>query len=449
MIHRCGRPSWRRPEARRALRWGLWSRARARLVRIGAALGVFVGADWGACENWPGWRGPNHDGLSAETPLPADWSIHDGVRWATDIPGRGHSSPIVWGNAVFATSADEDRETRMLLRLERDTGRILWRRDVLRAPLEPIHPLNSYASSTPATDGRSVFICFLDGANLYVAAYDFDGRLVWERRPGVFASKHGFCSCPVVYNDRLIVNGDHDGDSYLLLLDKSSGETIWKTPREGRTRSYSVPRVVPVDGTDQIVLTGSFATSGFDPNTGRLLWTVAGPSEQMVASILHAGDLMFAMGGYPERHLLAIRKGGVGDVTSSHIVWRTHKGVPYVPSALLYGDLLHVVSDEGVYTCFDPATGTELARKRVASHVSSSLVGGDGKVYITSDAGETTVLSNAPRAEIVGRGTVGEDVYSTPAISGREIFIRGAKRLFCIAGRAGAEKKTASARRVR
>jgi outer membrane protein assembly factor BamB len=337
----------------------------------------------------------------------------------------------------------------MLLRIDRKSGRIPWNKDVLKAPLEPIHPLNSYASSTRATDGRLVFVCFLDGANLFVAAYDFEGRLVWERRPGVFSSKHGFCSCPVVYYDRLIVNGDHDGDWYLLLLDKSNGETIWKTPREGRTRSYAVPRVVPVDGTDQIVLTGSFATSGFDPQTGRRLWSRAGPSEQMAASILHGGDLIFTMGGSPERRLPAILKGGVGDVTSSHIVWRTHKGVPYVPSALLYDNLLHVVSDEGVCTSFNPATGSKLSRRRIASHVSGSLMGGDGKVYITSDTGETTVWSNAPRAEIVGRGTVGEDVYSSPAISDGEIFIRGVKQLFCIGGRRDGEESTASAPRTR
>lgn len=391
----------------------------------------------GRAEDWPCWRGPTHDGLSPETGLPIYWTEEKGIRWKTPIPGRGHSSPIVVGDAVFVTSAIEDRESRILLRIDRTSGEVVWKREVLEAPLEPLHPLNSYSSSTPATDGRLVFVSFLDRDQAYVAAFDLDGTRVWEARPGAFSSKHGYCSSPVVYKDRLIINGDHDGESYLALLDKETGATVWKVPRAGKTRSYSVPRILSVGGRDQIILTGSFATSGFDPDSGSLLWTVAGPSEQMVASILDTDDLIFAMGGYPERHLLAIRKGGSGDVTTSHIAWRTHRGVPYVPSALLYGKLLHVVSDEGTYTCYEPETGKELSRKRIALHISGSLVGGDGKVYITSDSGETTVLENSSAAKVLASNAIGEDVFSSPAISQGDIFLRAAKHLFCIEGTNG------------
>jgi outer membrane protein assembly factor BamB len=174
------------------------------------------------------------------------------------------------------------------------------------------------------------------------------------------------------------------------------------------------------------------ATSGFDLETGKLIWSVDGPSEQMVASILEEGDLLFAMGGYPERHLLAIKKGGVGDVTQSHIVWRTHRGVPYVPSALMYGGLLHVVSDEGMYTCYDPPTGRQHQQKRVSTHISGSLVGGDGVIYITDDDGRTTVLANSAGFEVVGRNSIDERVFSTPAISQGCLFIRGEKHLVCV-----------------
>lgn len=384
--------------------------------------------------DWPCWRGPTQDGMSVDANLPIHWSPEEGIRWKAAIPGRGHSSPIIVGDAIFVTSAIEEEEKRVLLRIDRGTGEILWQRDVLEAPLEQLHPLNSYSSSTPSSDGERVYVSFLDREQVYIAAYDLDGNRVWEVRPGAFSSKHGYCSSPVVYKGGLIVNGDHDGESYLALLDTQTGQTIWKAPRAGKTRSYSVPRVLSVAGRDQIVLTGSYATSGFHPDTGELLWRVDGPSEQMVASILDRGDILFAMGGYPERHLLAIKKGGAGDITQSHIVWRTHKGVPYVPSALLYGDYLHVVSDEGSYTCFEPETGKELSRKRIALHISGSLVGGDGKVYITSDSGETTVLENSAGGKVLARNAIGEDFFSSPAIAQGEIFLRGASHLFCIEG---------------
>lgn len=386
-------------------------------------------------ENWPCWRGPRGDGLSSESPLPSAWSPEEGITWKIPVEGRGHSSPIIWEDDLFITSADEKGENRLLFRMDRKTGSIVWRQVVLQTTPESIHPLNSLASSTPATDGKLVYVTFLDRDQTYVAAYDFAGNRVWENRPGPFASKHGFCSSPVIHGDKLIVNGDHDGESYLVLFEKDSGREVWKVPRRFKTRSYSVPRVLEIDGKEQIILTGSFATSGFAFDTGELLWSVEGPSEQMVASILEDGDLLFAMGGFPERHLLAIRKGGTGDITQSHIVWRTHRGVPYVPSALLYDHLLHVVSDEGMYSCYDPPTGKQLQQRRISTHISSSIVGGDGKLYVTADSGETTVLANSSEFKIIDRSSIGEEVYSTPAISQGSIFIRGVQHLFRIDGR--------------
>lgn len=394
---------------------------------------LFVVTETKICgENWPNWRGPHEDGISGEVKLPTEWSPESNIRWRTPIDGKGHSSPIVWNDSIFLTSALSESKSRVLWKIDRQTGSVVWKKEVLIAPLEPIHPLNSYASSTPATDGERVYVTFLDGSEIYVAAFDFNGNRAWEIRPGPFSSKHGFCSSPVIYKDWLIVNGDHDGESYLCTLDRRTGKEGWKVARAGKTRSYSVPRVITVDGKDQIVLTGSHATSGFDADTGKLIWTVDGPSEQMVASILQKDDLIFAMGGFPERHLLAIKKGGTGQITSSHVVWRSHRAVPYVPSAILYGDFLHVVSDDGMYTCYDPATGSLLQQKRVGTHVSASIVGGGGHVYITDDEGRTTVLKNNSKFEIVAKNGIGEGVFTSPAISHQTIFIRGEKHLFAI-----------------
>lgn len=409
-----------------------------RRATIGPAV-LLIASTLAHAGDWPCWRGPHRNGISDDPALPVRWGKQaDGsvanVRWKVALPGRGHSSPIVFGDAVFVTACLESEAKRVLLRVDRDSGSVRWQRTVLVAPLEPIHRLNSYASSTPATDGERVYVAFLDRAEMVVVAFDFAGNRVWESRPGPFASKHGFCTCPVIHRDVVIVNGDHDGDAFLAALRRSDGSTIWKTPREMRTRSYGTPIVLEIGGREQIMLAGNYCTAGYDLETGKKIWTCDGPSEQMVATLVHRGELIFSLGGYPERHLLAIRKGGVGDITKSHVVWRTNKGIPYVPSPLLYGDLLHVVSDEGTYTCFEPQSGNVLTKNRVATHVSSSIVGGNGHLYVTDDAGATTVLANEPGFRVIAKNLLEEDVYSTPALASGSVFIRGAKNLYRLGG---------------
>lgn len=383
-------------------------------------------------ENWPAWRGPRGDGLSIETDLPVQWSSEENVVWKTLIPGRGHSSPIIWDDMVFVTSCVEEKDTRTLTRLDRVSGKIVWEKQVLVSPLEKIHKLNSYASATPATDGKRVFMCFLEQKEMFVAAYDIDGNKLWEQRPGPFSSVHGFCTNPVLYQDKLLLNGDHDGEAYLTLLEQATGKVVWKTARTNKLRSYGTPLITTIDGKDVFLLTGSLCTAAYDIATGEQIWKCDGPSEQMVATMSRGHGLIFAAGGFPERHLLAIREGGTGDITKSHIVWRTHKGIPYVPSPLLYGDYLHVVADEGIYTCFNPLTGDVYTNKRAAKHVSSSPVGGAERVYISDDIGTTKVIKNGPKFDIVATNSLGEDIYSTLAFSQGSVFIRGDKHLFRI-----------------
>ncbi|MFO0945978.1 MAG: PQQ-binding-like beta-propeller repeat protein [Planctomycetota bacterium] len=301
----------------------------------------------------------------------------------------------------------------------------------MKRPLEPIHPLNSYASSTPATDGKRVFVTFLDVDKMYVAAFDFDGNRLWDARPGPFASKHGFCTNPVLYRDSVILNGDHDGDAYIVSLRQENGKEVWRIPRENKTRSYCTPIIVREGEVDQIMLNGSFCTAGYDAQNGKQIWICDGPSEQMVATLVVGHGLIFSLGGFPERHLLAIRRGKSGNL-NDQIVWRTHQGIPYVPSPLLYGNYLHVVSDDGFYTCFDPTTGNTLTRKRACKHVSSSLLGGLERVYLTEDDGRTVVIANQPGFKILAENSIGEEIYSSPAASRGNLFLRGKEHLFCI-----------------
>jgi hypothetical protein len=292
--------------------------ARSGWLGVGVVLAMAAPA---VAENWPCWRGPRLDGTSLETNVPTHWSATSNMLWRVPLPGVGHASPIVWEDRVFTVTALLERQERVLLCLDRNTGRILWQRTILTAPLERKHPLNSHASSTPATDGQLVYVVFLDGTQMVVAACDFEGKRRWLVRPGRFTSVHGFCSSPVLYQDKVLVNGDHDGDSYLVALSRTDGRTLWKTPRENRTRSYCVPLLRDIAGRAQMVLSGDKCVASYDPNNGQRWWVVDGPTEQFVASPVFSAKtgLIYITGGFPDHHLLAIKPDGLGNVTRTHI----------------------------------------------------------------------------------------------------------------------------------
>lgn len=385
-------------------------------------------------EDWPGWRGPRGDGTSEETNVPVVWSDSQNVAWKTQVPGKGHASPIVWNDRVFVVSCDEDKQERILLAFDRVSGKQLWQQVVLRSPLEDKHQLNSFASSTPATDGKLVYVTFLDRSQMVVAAYDFRGKQRWLVRPGGFSSKHGYCSCPVLFEDKVIVNGDHDGDAYLVALDRATGKTLWKVDRENKTRSYSTPLVREIDGRTQMVLSGSKCVASYDPHDGSRHWIIDGPTEQFVASVVFNGKLFFLTAGFPEYHLLAVRPDGSGNVTDTHIAWRTTKGAGYVPSPIVVGDYFLVVTDGGVASCFLAATGERQWMQRIGTHYSSSLVTAGGLVYFTSDEGNTKVVRPGPALDIVAENKLGEYCYASPAVSHGQILFRGEQHLIAIGG---------------
>ncbi len=389
-----------------------------------------------ASENWPGWRGPRGDGSAAASPgLPVAFDPAADTVWKTPIPGEGHSSPIVWDDRIYLTAADEGR--RLLLCLDRDGGGILWQRTVLEAPFEDIHRLNSRASSTAATDGGRIFVSFLDGEEMFVAAYSPDGDRLWESRPGRFSSKHGYCSCPVLWNGKVLVNGDHDGDAYLVALDQATGETVWKTDRPNKTRSYCTPILREIDGRVQMILSGSLSVASYDPDTGEQIWLIDGPTEQFVASLVyHEGErLLFMTCGFPQKHMLAIRPDGSGNVTDTHVAWRETVGASYVPSPVVSGDYFVVVADNGVASCFVAATGERLWRERLEGGHSASLLAANGLVYFTSDEGIVSVVKAGPSFDVVARSALGEKVSASPAVYGDRLFLRGERHLYCLGPR--------------
>ncbi|HKS37578.1 MAG TPA: PQQ-binding-like beta-propeller repeat protein [Verrucomicrobiae bacterium] len=384
-------------------------------------------------ENWPTWRGPRGDGTSSEKNVPIHWSATSNSLWKAELPGIGHASPIIWGDRIFTVTALTDSQDRVLLCLDRQRGAILWKRTIIHSPLERKHSLNSYASSTPVTDGQQVYTAFLDQNEMVVAAYDFAGNRKWQVRPGPFASVHGFCSSPVLFGDKVIVNGDHDGDSYLVALDRETGKTLWKTPRQNKTRSYCAPLVRELGGRTQVVLSGDKSVASYDPNDGKLHWIIDGPTDQFVASPVYSPkvDLLFITGGYPDHHILAIKPDGRGNVTKTHIVWRTNKGVAYVPSPIIEGDYFLIVSDSGVAHCFEAATGKLFWQERMGEH-HASLVSANGLVYFLNDDGVTRVVKPGPDFQLIAQNEIGEKCFASPAISEGQLFLRGEQSLFCV-----------------
>jgi outer membrane protein assembly factor BamB len=345
----------------------------------------------------------------------------------------GHASPIVWEDRIFQVTCDEQSNDRLLLCLDRKNGKTLWQRTVVNSPLESKHRLNSRASSTPATDGELVYVSFLDETEMLVAAYDFSGNRRWVVRPGIFASCHGYCSSVTLFKNLVIVNGDHDGDAYLVGLDRENGETVWKTERENKTRSYCPPIIREIDGRTQMVLSGSLCVASYDPHDGSRHWIIDGPTEQYVASLVYNGELFFVTTGFPEFHMLTIRPDGSGNVTDSHVVWHHNDGA-YVPSPIASqdGKYFLLVSDKGIASCLNASTGDRYWKERIGPHYSASLVGADGLVHFLSDKGITTVVRPGPQFEVVATNELGEECYASPAINGGQILIRAQDHLYCI-----------------
>ncbi len=395
---------------------------------------VAVGLNFsGTAENWPCWRGPRGDGSSNEKNVPVYWNANSNIVWQTELQGAGHASPIVFGDNVFIVAALTETHERLLLCLDRANGEVTWQRTVLTSPLEHKNSLNSYASSTPATDGDLVYVAFVDRDQMFVAAYSFKAKQKWVVRPGPFASIHGFCSSPVLYRDMVILNGDHDGDSYLVALRRADGKTLWKTPRENHTRSYCAPLIGDMAGRPQMVLCGDKCVASYDPNTGKQIWLIDGPTKQFVASPVYhqRSGLVFITGGFPDHHILAIRPDGSGNVTQTHIVWRTTQGAAYVPSPIIEGNYFLVVSDGGVADGFEAQT-EKLAWKERLGEGHASLVSAEGRVYFLNDKGVMNVVSVGPKFERLAQNEIGEKCFASPAISHGQIFLRGEKHLFCI-----------------
>lgn len=400
-------------------------------LAIGMLLSIVLQNSY--AENWPCWRGPQGDGTCLETKVPVQWDANTHILWKTPVPGVGHASPIVWENRIFTATALPESQERLLLCFDRKTGTCLWKKTVLKTALEKKHGDNSYASGTPATDGKYVYVSFLDGNDAVVAAYDFDGKQIWLKRPGTFSSPHGYSCSPVVYQDKLIINGCSKGDSFAAALSCSDGHTLWKVELDKPALSYSTPLIRSIAGRTQMIFCGSQSVAGYNPDDGSRYWVVDGPSEEFCASPVYSeqAGLVFVSSSWPERHLLAIKPDGTGNVTENHVAWRTKDGAIYVPSPICVDRYLFTTSTSGEVYCFDAAGGTVLWKEKMGRQYASPVLA-NGLVYMPNDEGVITVFKPGPVFEQVAQNAIGEKMFASPAISNGQIFLRGKDHLFCI-----------------
>ena len=383
-------------------------------------------------EDWPMWRGQRGDGISLEKNAPLEWSPTKNIRWKVAIPGDGRSSPIVSGDSVFVTTSLPGTQSRRLMRLDRELGAVVWDIEVHCGPIEQQHKFNTSASSTPATDSKRIYTMFVDDEKMMVAAVGWDGKIEWQVSPGSYSSKHGLAASPVICEAGLLVNGHQDGTAFIVLLDPSNGHEIWRYKPDTDLRSFSTPVIAPIEGSRQIIVSGARQTLGLDIAAGTRLWWVDGPTEKVVCTPSIGLGHIFSFGGSPDVRAFAVRQGGRGDLTKTNIVWTKDRGMPYVPTPLLYKEWIHVVDDMGIYSCLEPISGRVLKTVRKGGTTYSSPVGIADRVYFFDDNGLCTVIANNPNYEVLAKNSLDELVQASPAISDGAIYVRGERYLWKI-----------------
>ncbi|HVR30694.1 MAG TPA: PQQ-binding-like beta-propeller repeat protein [Thermoanaerobaculia bacterium] len=386
---------------------------------------------------WSRWRGPSGQGLvdTAGHRYADSWSPTENVAWRVEIPGRGHSSPIVWGDKIFLTTSYDGGARRSLLALDRADGSLEWETLVPPASPESMYPKNSHASSTPSTDGKLVYAYF---GNHGLVAVDFDGRLVWQQSFGDVPTRHGSAGSPLLYQDRIVLYQDHTGPegSFIAAYERATGQRLWRTPRR-ETVGWGTPVAIRLeDGRDEIVVSGERRVYAYDPATGKELWSCAGNLSEAVPTPVVGEGLLFCSTGRAGP-TLAIRPGGKGDVTGDRVVWQTSKGSPFIPSPIVYDGRLYMVNDMvSVASCHRAADGELLWQGRLGEArregFSASPVAFDGKVFFTNDEGDTFVLRAGDAFELLRVNSLGEQTLASPALVDGKWYFRTERHLVCI-----------------
>ena len=424
-----------------------------------------------AGNNWPSFRGDHAAGVADGANLPEQWDGEKGVniKWKAQIPGLSHSSPVVWGDRIFVTTAissrgsatfkrglygdgdaSDDRSSHQwkLYSIDKKTGKVQWEQIAFEgAPREKRHIKSTYANATPATDGRYV-VAFFGSQGLY--AYDLKGRLIWKKdlgriNAGAYDLKEyewGTASSPIIYKDLVIVQCDQQEGAFLLAVDLKSGKTAWQTPRE-ELPSWGTPTIYPGKKRVELITNASNFIRGYDPETGKELWRLGGSSKITAPTPVFSDDLIVvASGRRPEAPIFVIRAGATGDITlaseqksSAHVAWTKQRSGSYMPTPLIYQGYLYVLQNQGILACYDLPTGEQKYLERIphqGSGFSASPVASDGKIYLSSEDGDIFVVKAGAKFELAATNRIGQPLMATPAISEGVMFVRAQNDLFAI-----------------
>jgi len=460
-------------------------------------LGVLTWSALVGAGSWPQFRGPGCTGLpDVDQKMPAQIAPDKNVLWKIPL-SPGHSSPVIHGDRLFLTAVHHKKL--LTLALDRGNGKLLWEAEAPHKGLEKIHQIGSHAQATPVTDGSRV-ISFFGSSGLY--CYDLDGKLLWHRPMGPFKNEFGSGSSPILVGDKVILNQDHDSESFLIALDKKTGQVLWRTERSEFAIGYATPVVWEVEGKKQLVVAGTLRVVGYDPDTGQEIWTVRGLARVINMTPAIGSDNVLYVCGWTagadpgerfdvppfaemiekydrdkngtleldelpkgplkerfahidrdknghitkveweaiqrimqtaENRMVAIKPGGKGDVTQTHVLWEQRRQLPYVPSPLYCKGQLFLIKNNGILTALDAKTGEpgKSERLQTPSNYYASPVGGDGKVYLFSQRGDAIVVSAEPQWQVLSRARFGEEIFATPAIVDGRMYLRTAGYLFC------------------
>jgi outer membrane protein assembly factor BamB len=427
-------------------------------------LWVWMWCGGAVAAEWPQWRGSTGNGVSTEKNVPLEWSGTKNVAWKTEIPGIGHSQPVVWKDRIFLTSDIEGeaipgakapvhflkkeaflhpdsmgankKHTLLVMALDRANGKILWQRTAYEgAVFDNRHKRGSYASPTPVTDGETIYAYF-GSEGIY--AYDFSGKLRWKNSPGkLMTVGMGPGSSPAIDGNLIFLQCDqNDGEgSFLMALNRATGKEVWTTARKNQV-TWSSPVIADTGARHELIAMGSESTIGYDPQTGKELWRANGVVGNAVGTPLVGHGMVYVASGYPDKKTFALKLGLSGDQGESKaVVWKYEKGTAYVPSNILVGDYIYLITDKGLLTCLDANTGAlQYEGKRVpvpASFMASPVAVGD-KILLTSTDGDTYVIQAGPEHSVVRTNSIGEPVSASLAIAGGRIYIRAEKHLYAI-----------------
>lgn len=387
----------------------------------------------GTPEEWPQFRGPTGQGHSTEHGLPIEWSESKNIVWKTPVAGRGWSSPVVAGGRVWLTTATKTGGASLrAVAFDVDTGREVVNVEVFKVRTSDLlNPKNSHASPTPIVDGDRVYVHF--GA-FGTAALTTAGEIVWKTRFS-YESQHGNGGSPIVYGDLLILSCDGSDDAFVVALNKSTGKVRWKTSRRyPPDQAYSTPLVIRVGERDEVVSVGAYRAGAYDPQTGKEIWRVSyADGFSNVPRPVYGHGLVYIATGFQQPSLLAVRAGGAGDVTKTHVAWTLRRGAPLTPSPLLVGDELYVVNDGGIATCLNATTGeTHWVQRLGGGDYSASPIFADGRIYFLSEGGVATIIAPGKPFQVLARNALEGDTLASMAVSGGSIFIRTDSHLYRI-----------------